>query len=146
MPGSPVGPFVGSSWLRQTMLHMETFNMSDRVALNGRSTCDECTCDRNTRELFLNRAQAHLAPYLNRDTCVNVPVSAPASQSRITTKLPIKLYISNTTTIFHGQEQSWETIQIRCDQLTGPHGSCQILRCWYTSETPCSPVSQKSGE
>ena len=36
--------------------------MSDRGALNGQSTCDECTCDRNTREPFLNRAQACLAP------------------------------------------------------------------------------------
>ena len=62
MPGSPVGPFVGSSWRRQAMLHVETFNMSDRVALNGRSTCDERTCDRNTREPFLNRVQARLAP------------------------------------------------------------------------------------
>ena len=38
--------------------------MSDRVAPNGRSTCDERTCDRITREPFLNRAQAHLAPKL----------------------------------------------------------------------------------
>ena len=38
--------------------------MSDRVALNGQSTCDERTCDRNTREPFLNRAQARLAPKL----------------------------------------------------------------------------------
>ena len=36
--------------------------MSDRVALNGRSTCDERTCDRNTREPFLNRVQGRLAP------------------------------------------------------------------------------------
>ena len=36
--------------------------MSDLVALNGRSTCYERTCDRNTREPFLNRAQARLAP------------------------------------------------------------------------------------
>ena len=28
-------------------------------------------------------------------------------------------------------KQSWDTIQIRCDQLTGPHGSCPILHCWY---------------
>ena len=126
MPGSPVGPFLVSSWRRQTILHVETFNMSDRVALIGRSTCDERTCDRITREPFftarkpiwrLNR------PYLNRDACVNVPASASASRSRITTKLPIRLYISNTTTILHGQKQSWETIHIRCDQLTGPHGS-----------------------
>ena len=34
--------------------------MSDRVALNGRSTCDER--DRNMREPFLNRVQARLAP------------------------------------------------------------------------------------
>ena len=38
--------------------------MSDRVALNRQSTCDECTCDRNTHQLFLNRAQACLAPKL----------------------------------------------------------------------------------
>ena len=38
--------------------------MSDRVALNGRSTCDECTRDQNMCEPFLNRAQAHLAPKL----------------------------------------------------------------------------------
>ena len=76
----------------------------------------------------------------------NVPVSAPASQSCIMTKLPIKLYISNTTTVLHGQKQSWEIIQTRCDQLTGPHGSCQILCCWYTSQPLCSPVSQKSEE
>ena len=64
MPGSPVGPFVGSSWRRQTMLHVDTFNISDRVALYGRSTRDERTCDRNTREPFLNRMQARLAPKL----------------------------------------------------------------------------------
>ena len=62
MPGSPVGPFVGSSWRQQTMLHVETLNMSERVALNGQSTCDERTCDRITREPFLNRVQARLAP------------------------------------------------------------------------------------
>ena len=124
--------------------------MSDRVALNGRSTCDECMRDRNTREPFLNRAQACLAPkppvFELRCMCEHSCKHTSLTRSRITTKLPIKLYISNTTTILHGQEQSWETIQIKCDQLTGPHGSCQILHCWYTSEPPCSPVSQKSEE
>ena len=36
--------------------------MSDRVTLNGRSTHDERTCDRNTHGPFLNCAQARLAP------------------------------------------------------------------------------------
>ena len=62
MPGSPVGPFVRSSWRRQMMIHVETFNMGDRVALNGRSTCDEHTCVRNMREPFLTHAQALLSP------------------------------------------------------------------------------------
>ena len=150
MPGSPVGPFVGSSWRRQTMLHVETFNMSDRVALNGRSTCGERTCDRNTRKPFLNRAQAHSVPkppvFESRRMRERSRKHASLMITHNDQKLPIKLYISNTTTILHGQEQSWETIQIRCGQLTGPHGSCQILRCWYTSETPCSPVSQKIEE
>ena len=34
------------------------------VALDGRSTCDECMCDRNMCEPFLNRMQAHLTPKL----------------------------------------------------------------------------------
>ena len=38
--------------------------MSDRVVLNGQGTCDERTCDRNTRKPFLNHAQARLAPKL----------------------------------------------------------------------------------
>ena len=62
MPGSPVGPFEGSSCRQQTILHVETFHMSDLVALNGRSTCDERTYDRNMHEPFLNHAQAHLVP------------------------------------------------------------------------------------
>ena len=131
------------------MLHMEMSNMSDQVALDGRSMCDEHTCDQNAHEPFLNCVQACLVlnwPYLNHDTCANIPVSTPASRSRIMTKLLIELYISNTTTVLHGQKQSWEIIQTRCDQLTGPHGSCQILCCWYTSQLPCSPVSQKSKE
>ena len=36
--------------------------MSDRVALNGRSTCDEHTRNLNACEPFLNCAQSCLAP------------------------------------------------------------------------------------
>ena len=90
MIGSPVGPFVGSSWRRQTMIHVVTFNMSDRVALNGRTA--------RKPVWRLN------CPYLNLDACANVPASAPASRSRITTKLLIKQYISNTTTLILGQK------------------------------------------
>ena len=38
--------------------------MSDLVALNERSTCDEHTSGRHMHEPFLNRAQARLAPTL----------------------------------------------------------------------------------
>ena len=46
--------------------------------------------------------------YLNRDACMNVPIIAPASQPRIMTEIPMKLYISNTPTVLHGQKQSCE--------------------------------------
>ena len=36
--------------------------MSDRVALDGRSTCNEHMCDRNVHEPFLTCIQAHLVP------------------------------------------------------------------------------------
>ena len=44
------------------MLHLEMSNLSDRVAHDGRSTCDECMCYRNAHEPFLNHMQACLAP------------------------------------------------------------------------------------
>ena len=85
--------------------------MSDLVALNGRSTCDERTCDRNTREPFLNCAQAHLAP----KTLV-FESRRMRERSRKRASLTIthndqttyQLYISNTTTLIHGQKQSQE--------------------------------------
>ena len=98
MPGSPVGPFVGSSWRQQTMLHEETFNMSDRVALNGRSTCDERTCDRNMREPFLNRVQAHLAPKL------------PVFESRRMRECSRK---RASLTITHNDQTTYQTIHFK---------------------------------
>ena len=98
MPGSPVGPFVGSSWRQQTMLHVETFNMSDRVALNGRSTCDERTCDRNTPVLFLNRAQACLAPKL------------PVFESRRMRERSCK---RASLTITHNDQTTYQTIHFK---------------------------------
>ena len=85
--------------------------MSDRVALNGRSTCDELTCDRNTREPFLNRVQSRLAPKppvfesrrMHERSCKRASVKITHND-----QIPIKLYISNTTTLIHGQNQSWE--------------------------------------
>ena len=43
--------------------------MSDRVALDGRSTHDECTCNQNMCEPFLKHMQALSACFLNHDTC-----------------------------------------------------------------------------
>ena len=141
MPGSPVGSFVGSLWRRQTMLHVETFNMSDRVALNGRITCDERTCDGNTHELFLNRVQACLAPKL------------PVIESRRMREHSRKR-VSHTIT--HNDQTTYQTIHFkhnnnntwaktvpginsnrisptaRTTGRTAP--SCQILHGWYTSQ------------
>ena len=143
MLGSPVGPFIGSSWRRQTTLHVETFNMCDLVTLNGRSTCNECTRNRNTHKPFLSPAQACLAP------------KQPVFESRC---MHERSHKRTSLTITHNDETTYQTIhfkhnnnitwtktvleiiQIRCDQLTGPHGSCKILRCWYKSQPPCSPV------
>ena len=100
MPGSPVGPFVGSSWRRQTMLQVETFIMSDRVALNERSTCDERTCDRNTRELFLYRSQAPLAP------------KPPVFESR---HMCERSHKCATLTITHNDQTNYQTIHFKCN-------------------------------
>ena len=153
MPGSPVGPFVGSSWRRQTMLHEETFNMSDLVALNGRSTCDERTCDRNTREPFLNPAEGRLAP------------KPPVFESR---RMRERSRKRASLTITHNDQTSYQTIHFKHNNTntwaktvagknsngisptartkgrTAP--SCQILRGWYISQpSRQSCISGKRG-
>ena len=153
MPKLPVGPFVGSSWRRQTMLHVETFNMSDRVAFNWRSTCDERMCDQNTREPFLNRAQACLAP------------KPPVFESRCMRERSRK---RTSLTITHNDQTTYQTIHFkhnnnntwaktvpginsnrisptaRTTSRTAP--SCQILHGWYTCQpTRKSCISGKRG-
>ena len=153
MLGSPVGPFVGSWWRRQTMLHVETFNMSGLVALNGQSTHDERTCDRNTREPFLNRAQAHLAP------------KPPVFESR---RMRGRSCMHASLTITHNDQTTYQTIHFKHNNTntwaktvlginsnrisptarttgrTAP--SCQILHGWYTSQpTRQSCISGKRG-
>ena len=153
MPGSPVGPFVDSSRRRQTMLHVETFNMSDRVALNGRSPFDERTCDRNTRGSFLNPTPGCLAP------------KPPIFESRRTHERPHK---RASLTITHNDQTILQTIHFkhnntntwaktvpginsnRISPTTRTTGrtapSCQILHGWYTSQpTRQSCISGKRG-
>ena len=153
MPGSPVRPFVGSSWRRQTMLHVETFNMSDRVALDGRSTCDERTCDRTTSEPFSNHAQARKGP------------KPPVFESR---RMHERSRKRASLTITHNDQTTYQTIHFKhnntntCSKTvpginssrisptarttgrTAP--SCQILHGWYTGQpTGQSCISEKRG-
>ena len=153
MPGSPVGPFVGSSWRRQTMLHVETFNMSDRVALNGRSTCDEHTCDRNTRKLFLNCAQTRLAPKppVFESRCMHERsrkcASLTITHNDRTTNQTIHFKHNNTNTCTKtvpGINSNRISPTARTTGRTAP--SCQILHGWYTSQpTRQSCISGKRG-
>ena len=153
MPGLPVGPFVRSSWRRQTMLHVETFNMSDRVALNGRSTCDERTCDRNTRKPFLNHAQAHLAPKLtvfesrHMHECSHKRASLTITHNDQTTYQTIHFKHNNTNTwvkTVPGINSNRISPTARTTGRTAP--SCQILQGWYTSQpTRQSCISGKRG-
>ena len=141
MPGSPVRPFVGSSWQQQTMLHVQTFNMSDRVALNGRCTCDECTSVRNTREPVLNRAPACLAPkppvFESRRMCERSrkPASLTITHNDQTTYQTIHFKHNNTNTwtkTVPGINSNRISPTARTTGRTAP--SCQILRGWYTSQ------------
>ena len=153
MVGSPIGPFVGSSWRRQTMLHVETFNMSDRVALNGRSTFDERTCDRNTHEPFLNCIQACLAPkppifesrhmYERSRKCTSLTIT----HNNQTTYQTIHFKHNNTNTwakTVPGINSNRISPTARTTGRTAP--SCQILHGWYTSQpTRQSCISGKRG-
>ena len=153
MPGSPVGPFVRLSGRRQTMLHVETFNMSDRVTLNGRSMCDERTCDRNTREPFLNREQAGLAPKLpvfesrRMHECSRKHASLMITHNDQTTYQTIHFKHNNTNTwekTVPGINSNRISPTARTTGRTAP--SCQILHGWYTSQpTRQSCISGKQG-
>ena len=153
MPGSPVGPFVGSSWRQQTMIHVETFNMSDRVALNVRSTCDERTRDRHMREPFLNSAQTHLAPkppvFESQRMCERSRkrASLMITHNDQTTYQTIHFKHNNTNTwakTVPGINSNGISPTARTTGRTAP--SCQILRGWYTSQpTRQSCISGKRG-
>ena len=153
MPGSPVGQFVGSSWRQQTMLHVETFTISDRVALNGRSTCDERTCDRNTREPFLNHTQAHLAPKppvfesrrMREHSRKHASLTITHNDQTTYQTIPFKHNNTNTwANKVPGINSNGISPTARTTGRTAP--SCQILRGWYTSQpTRQSCISGKRG-
>ena len=123
------------------MLHVETFNMSDRVVLNGRSTYDKRTCNRNMREPFLNRAQAHLAPK-------PLVFESRRMHERSRKRASLTITHNNQTTyqtihFKHNNTNTWaKTVPgINSNRIsptatttgrTAP--SCQILRGWYTSQ------------
>ena len=135
------------------MLLVETFNMSDRVELNGRSTCDERTCDRNTREPFLNRAQARSAPKL---PVFESRLMHERSRKRASITITHIDQTTNQTIHFkHNNTNTWaKTVSgtnanrisstARTTGRTAP--SCQILHGWYTSQpTRQSFISGKRG-
>ena len=72
--------------------------MRDRVIFNGRSTCDESTCDQNSREPFLNRAQARLAP------------KPPVFESRRMRERSLK---RTSLTITHKGQTTYQTIHFK---------------------------------
>ena len=135
------------------MLRVETLNMSDRFALNGRSTCDECTCDRNTRQSFLNRAQACLAPkppiFESRGMREHFRkrASPTITHNNQTTYQTIHFKHNNTNTwakTVPGINPNRISPTARTTGRTAP--SCQILHGWYTSQhTRQSCITGKRG-
>ena len=65
-------------------------------------------------------------------------------------KLLIKHYIENTTTLIHGQKQSWILIQTGSHELPGPQAGLLLPVKYYMAGTqtslPSSPVSQEREE
>ena len=135
------------------MLHVETFNMSDLVALNGQSTCNERTCDRNPREPFLNHAQARLAPKLTVFESRRMHERSRKRASLTITHCDQTTY--QTIHFKHNNTNTWaKTVPgINSNRIsptaraTGRAApSCQILHGWYTSQpTRQSCISGKRG-
>ena len=127
--------------------------MSDRVALNGRSTFDERTCDRNTHEPFLNCTQSCLAPKL--------PVfESRHMYERSRKRASLTITHNNQTTyqtihFKHNNTNTWAKtvpgyIQTGSHQLPGPQAGLLLPVKFYMAGTqaslPGSPVSQASEE
>ena len=135
------------------MLHVEMFNMSNLVALNGQSTCDECTCDRNTHGPFSNCTQACLAPKLpvfesrHMHECSCKCASLTITHNDQTTYQTIHFKHNNTNTwakTVLGINSNRISPTARTTGSTAP--SCQILHGWYTSQpTRQSCISGKRG-
>ena len=86
------------------MLQVGMSNMSDRVALDGRSTCDEHMCDRNMCKLFLNHVQARLVPKL------------PVFESRCMCERSRKRSILAIT---HNDQTTYQTIHFKHNNSIG---------------------------
>ena len=127
--------------------------MSDRVAFNGRITCDERTSDRNTHEPFLNRTQARLAP--------KPPVFESRCMHERSRQCAGLMIMHNDQTTYqtihfkHNNTNTWaKTVpgiySTGSNQLPGPQAGLLLPVKFYMSGTqaslPGSPVSQESEE
>ena len=83
--------------------------MSDRVALDEQSTFNERMRDRNVREPFLNRAQAHLAPKLPVFESRHMPKRSCKRTSLMITHNDQTTYQTNYQTIHfkHNNNIAW---------------------------------------
>ena len=70
------------------------------------------------------------------------PTSTQTTQTCTMMKLSNKQYKTHTTIKLHGQKQSWQKIQTRCDQLSGPQTGLVIHVDFYIAGTQASsPLS-----
>ena len=135
------------------MIHVETFNINYQVALNGRRTCDERTCDRNTHEPFLNCAQARLAP---KQPVLELRRMHERYRKRTSLRITHNDQTTYQTIHFkHNNTNTWAKTVLginsnrisptaRTTGRTAP--SCQILHGWYTSQpSRQSCISGKRG-
>ena len=65
-------------------------------------------------------------------------MSMQATQTHMAMKLPNKQYKTHTTIKLHGQKQSWQKIQTRCDQMSGPQTGLVIPVDFYIAGTQTS--------
>ena len=143
----------GASEKRRLTQYVTNTVLDDNFKLNGRSTRDERTCDRNTREPILNRAQAHLAPKLPVFESRRVRGHSRKRASLTTTHNDQTTY--QTIHFKHNNTNTWAKTVLginsnrisptaRTTGRTAP--SCQILHGWYTSQpTRQSCISGKRG-
>ena len=102
---------------------------------------NECICDQYACKLFLKHVQTHFVPQPNHGMHMSILMSVQVKKPSMVTKLHIKLYISNTPTILHMKNKSWQNLNRVMPTARTTSRIAHPVNLYIAGTQACSPTS-----